>query len=693
MLSGRGEVTALTPLPSLERTWRWSPDPERRREAALLLHARARSAGDLPRQRSILRGQGWGGHPLAPVVLKLDATVAQALGRSDLALAQWRDLWNRFPEAPASADALYMLGRKEPPLRQELLRRFPSHPAALAAALEQDSPAPARLAGALHLARWGARWPGAQERLRQVCGLGAPGLDDAERGQLADGLAQLRDGPSTLDCLTPPTAEDGAEDLLEGEEGGGGTAANLTLLSAAGRLNLAETLLRQGSEQRRLGERLLLALAQEVPQEQVPQEQAPGEQPVAADGDAPMPEAERAVRLLSEERGPQAKATLLQLPSLWQETAPVQAHQVRDAVEAAGGVDAAGLEAGLQVLQRWPQDPASWELQWDLARLQLLDGGWRGALEVLEAIDPMVLPPPLAARQRFWIGYSQRQLGQHDASTTTWRTLRLHHPGGYYGWRSAVHLGEGDLSLQPGGKEPPNTWHPLASGDVDLDRLWRLDQRTEAWEWWRTRRGGRPPWRNEDLLVEGRLRQGVGDDWTGLGQLERATLRLTPDQCDLLPRLEESLHPSRFPEAFQPAARSQELPVDLLLAVAKQESRFTPVVRSVAGAVGLMQLMPATAAELAGAPLSGADLTDPVRNASLGGQYLRILLRRWDNDPFLAVASYNAGPGAMEGWVNPSVKQEPEVWVESIPYPETRLYVKKVLGNAWSYQQRPEPQC
>ena len=688
MLNNQGKMTVLTPLSSLEQTRRWSPDPERRREAALLLHARARSAGDRSRQPSLLRGQGWGGHFLAPVVLKLDAADAQALGRSSVALSRWRDLWNRFPDAPASADALYVLGRKKPALRQELLRRFPSHPAALAAALEKESPASARLAGALHLARWGARWPGAHDRLRQVCAPQTTGLTNTERGQLADGLAQLRDGRSTLDCLTFPSADMGTDDLLEGEEGSEGVMANLALLSAPGRLNLAQTLLRQGSAERRLGEQLLLALAQEAPGVQV-REMEPG------DGarDTPTPEAEQAVRMLSEERSPQAKAALHQLPSWWQETSPVQARQVRDAVEAAGGVDPAALAAGMQVLRRWPQDHASWELQWDLARRQLLDGGWRGALAILEAIDPIVLPYPLATRVRFWTGYSQRQLGQHDAAHSTWRTLRLNHPGGYYGWRSAVHLGEGDLSLQPERRERPRVLFPLGSGDDDLDRLWRLDQRTEAWELWRTRRGGRPPWRYEDLLVEGRLRLGVGDDWTGLDRLERAALQLPSDRCDLLPLLEESLHPSRFPEAFQPAARSQHLPVDLLLAVAKQESRFTPAVRSVAGAVGLMQLMPATAAELADAPLSIADLTNPVRNVSLGARYLRILLLRWNNDPFLAVASYNAGPRTVQGWINPAVQQAPEMWVESIPYPETRMYVKKVLGNAWSYQQVLQPPC
>jgi soluble lytic murein transglycosylase len=161
-----------------------------------------------------------------------------------------------------------------------------------------------------------------------------------------------------------------------------------------------------------------------------------------------------------------------------------------------------------------------------------------------------------------------------------------------------------------------------------------------------------------------------------------------------MPQLERSLHPVRFREAFEPAAAREQLSLELLLGVAKQESRFTPAVRSSAGAIGLLQLMPETAAELAGEPLSEQQLKEPERNAELGARYLRGLLKQWQNDPFLAVASYNAGPGAVQGWsADPRLRSAPELWVEAIPFPETRLYVKKVLGNVWSYQQERMPAC
>lgn len=276
-----------------------------------------------------------------------------------------------------------------------------------------------------------------------------------------------------------------------------------------------------------------------------------------------------------------------------------------------------------------------------------------------------------------------------------WQGLRRHNPGGYYGWRAAVRLGQGDLRLAAGEARPAPwlRWQPLASGDAGLDRLWRLAQTTEAWETWRQRRGGRRAVGSEELLLEGRLRLGVEDDWTGLAQLDQALLNLPAGQCRRQRQLELALHPDRFGDLFRQEAGRHGIAVALLQGLAKQESRFTPAVQSAVGAVGVMQLMPETAAELAGRRLSSTDLEQPQRNIALGSLYLARMLRQWQGDVLLAVASYNAGPGAVADWIQPRLREAPELWVEAIPYPETRLYVKKVLGNAWSYQERRLPQC
>lgn len=120
-----------------------------------------------------------------------------------------------------------------------------------------------------------------------------------------------------------------------------------------------------------------------------------------------------------------------------------------------------------------------------------------------------------------------------------------------------------------------------------------------------------------------------------------------------------------YDACFQAAADAYQVPVGLLKAVAKAESAFTPDAVSHCGAVGMMQLMPATARSL-----GVRDPYDPGQNIMGGANYLRQMLNRFDGDVSLALAAYNAGPGAVDRYNGIP------------PYPETQAYVTKVLGYA-----------
>ena len=220
-----------------------------------------------------------------------------------------------------------------------------------------------------------------------------------------------------------------------------------------------------------------------------------------------------------------------------------------------------------------------------------------------------------------------------------------------------------------------------------MDQLWRLGLNKEAWEAWRSQEANDAP-SPQELLLEGRLRMGVNDHWTGLSRLWRTSLRLVSPICKTRHLLHSNLHPQPLLPVFLEASQQENVRLELLQAIARQESRFAPAVISPVGAVGLLQLMPATAAEMAGKKLSADDLREPGRNAMLGARYIAGLLNLWQGSPWLAVASYNAGPGAASSWVSAELELDPELWVERIPYPETRLYTKKVLGNLWAYLNR-----
>ena len=639
----RSQHVPITPELSDAQLWRhyrWSVNPEERREAALMLSSRS---SDSPgRRRILLAGQGWGQAPLAAVALKQQALTAQALGRSQEARARWNDLLRRFPTSVASADARYHLADRQPQLRDELLRDQPAHPAALAAAAElpEDADQAQIQASALHLARWGASWPGADRLLREACGaITGKGLEQKQRLHLSAALAGLGDGRS-------------AELCLQG-----------TPLTAAPALAIGRTLLRGDRKQQLRGEALLLQLAQDHPDSE---------------------EALESAALLSEPLHPK-QGVIDALPdSLQQRSADVAAAKVR----------LTGGEGALMVLKRWPDHPASWQLQWDLAREALLQGQWEQARSWLSAIPDSRLPDPLRARQQFWLGMCAEKLGDGNEANRIWESLMRQQPPGYYTWRAQVRRGSGSLPVLSGDRmtsaaeaddlSAGKTWKPLDSGNPLIDQLWRLGLNQEAWETWRSKGGMTRP-SPRKLLLEGRLRLGVNDYWTGLSQLWRASLRLVSPSCNTRFLLHSRLHPQPLLPVFVEASQKENVRLELLQAIARQESRFSPGVASPVGALGLLQLMPATAEEMAGEPLSADDLREPDRNAVLGARYLADLLSRWQNNLWLTVASYNAGPGAAGSWVSPELEQDPELWVERIPYPETRLYTKKVLGNLWAY--------
>jgi len=133
----------------------------------------------------------------------------------------------------------------------------------------------------------------------------------------------------------------------------------------------------------------------------------------------------------------------------------------------------------------------------------------------------------------------------------------------------------------------------------------------------------------------------------------------------------------------------------LLLALARQESNFDPKAVSPAGAIGLMQLMPATAAYVSGdASLAGrnrSSLFDPQVSLALGQRYLDYLARHTvvQGDLIRTLAAYNAGPGSLQRWAEGVRHQnDPLLFIEAIPASETRTHVRRVLANAWIYASR-----
>ncbi len=158
----------------------------------------------------------------------------------------------------------------------------------------------------------------------------------------------------------------------------------------------------------------------------------------------------------------------------------------------------------------------------------------------------------------------------------------------------------------------------------------------------------------------------------------------------------------RFPMAHRDTlvreAQIRGLHSSWVFAITRQESAFMDDARSGVGASGLMQLMPATAKETArkfSIPLaSPAQVFDPDKNIQLGAAYLSQVHAQFNGNRVLASAAYNAGPGRVRQWLKGANHLAFDVWVESIPFDETRQYVQNVLSYAVIYGQKlnvPQP--
>jgi len=150
----------------------------------------------------------------------------------------------------------------------------------------------------------------------------------------------------------------------------------------------------------------------------------------------------------------------------------------------------------------------------------------------------------------------------------------------------------------------------------------------------------------------------------------------------------------RFPQPYDDIvlknAKQFSLRPEYVYGVMRQESAMNSIAQSHAGARGLMQLMPGTASDVAKqlkiTVPSRTALLQPKINVQLGSKYLRSMLDRYDNQQVLATASYNAGPHRVKRWLPSDGKMSADVWVDTIPYDETRKYVQRVMAYSTVYE-------
>jgi len=330
--------------------------------------------------------------------------------------------------------------------------------------------------------------------------------------------------------------------------------------------------------------------------------------------------------------------------------------------------------AFFQTLARRTQDPEALE-QAVLAALHRQ--AWEAAIEWIDA-----LPADRRSREkwRYWKARSLERLGQRGRAVPIFRTLA--NERSYYGFLAADHLGlPYNLNQAPVPVEPA-----LVKSVAERPAARRARELIALERWTDARR----EWRHLTRSLNDREQQAaakLAQSWNWHDQAI-FTLARTGYWEDL-----ELRFPLEHEETVERHATDRGLDVSWVFGVIRQESAFNPKVRSRAGAMGLMQLMPATARYVARKLLKQNKnpdrqaLTRPDVNIQLGTTYLSDVLERLEQNPVLATAAYNAGPHRVSRWL-PAVQLPADLWIELIPFRETRRYVKRVFTYAVIYDHR-----
>lgn len=314
------------------------------------------------------------------------------------------------------------------------------------------------------------------------------------------------------------------------------------------------------------------------------------------------------------------------------------------------------------------------------------------ALAHFELFRDAVWTPISLGRAGYWLGEAHAALGQMEEAKAAW-TKGAEHQTSFYGLLAAEKAGIApDVALK--GVEYFPAWQQAEWAGGDLVEIIRLAIAMG------------------DLTLAERflLHLADGKDRKAIGQLGIMAEDLGAPHLGVMLGKFAARDGIVVPGAYYPLHPMQEmeLPVakEMALSIARRESEFDPRVVSGAGAQGLMQLMPATARQVARSLGRDHDpaavLSDWQYNATLGSAYLADLAAQFDGNVIMVSAGYNAGPGRPVRWMkeygNP-LKGEVDMidWIEHIPFDETRNYVMRVAESLPVYRARlgkpalPEP--
>ncbi|MDQ6967176.1 MAG: transglycosylase SLT domain-containing protein, partial [Mariprofundaceae bacterium] len=311
-------------------------------------------------------------------------------------------------------------------------------------------------------------------------------------------------------------------------------------------------------------------------------------------------------------------------------------------------------------------------------RILLLQQQWQ---QIVTAIQAMPESQQLRSRWMYWQAYALQALNQNTAAELLFEKTASGR--GYYSFLSADHLSKAyHMNEKPVERSSLTSLkkEPYIQRAYEWFQLHETNKASREWAQG-LRNASRQTWRQALQLAA---------SWGWYERTVQAAARTGAYNALAL----------RFPLAYlndvQDIAKQTGLQSSLIWGVIRQESVFNANALSHRGARGLMQLMPTTADYISKkSGLGKVDKQDlfltPI-NIRLGSLYLKYLLKRFDNQAVLAIAAYNAGPTRVKRWQDQMPVKDMNIWVELIPFNETRRYVQQVMAFTTVYDWRLQQQ-
>jgi soluble lytic murein transglycosylase len=597
-------------------------------------------------------------YPLLSGHIALKRALAYELtGNAEKASAAWQEILKRYPKEPVAAEALYTLGKKDPQYWDRALEEFPAHPRTVEIASLRLQKNPNQMPLLLLLAKYGLYHPdivSALDRLTSKFG------------------AQL----------SPEDWESVAFAYWEKQEYAKAGAAYAKTPRSPRNFYRAGRGLQLG-DKIEAAQEAYLKLIREFPKSE-----------------------ETALALLRLEKMLDVKLAVPYLERViaeFPEKAPealLEKSKVLDTLQKSQAAE----QARQTLLTKYSNSDAAAELRWSRAQKQAAASDWRGAWKWAQELAVQNPDSDQAPEAAFWVGKWAKNLGRGEDAKKTFEYLLAKYPESYYAWRAAVFLGwdVGDFTTVrqrlPEVVRPP-VRPTLPVGSEVLKELYLLGQDRDAWTLWQGEYKNRIKPSVAEQFTDGLMRLAVGDNLEGLFMVSHLRQREVPEEraqyltLRQQPAYWQALYPFPFLESIITWSEKHDLNPMLVTGLIRQESRFMPGIKSSVGAVGLMQVMPETGAEMAKSmDLTQYKLDNPDNNVQLGTAYLDFTHRAYNNNSLLAVASYNAGPGSVSDWLSKSNLGDPDLFIEKIPFDETRGYVKSVFGNYWNYLRLYNPE-